>query len=314
MSHLFGEAAPEIVVRDEHHHPAILRLEYLRGDDVRVCRQRIAAGGLARIEPGARKVVELRQHDVVHGDVDLAALPFHEFGEQAHRSHDACGIVDRRIAGLGRGTVRVAGQGHDAGERLDHVVVGRTLGVRALESIAGERDTDDLRVPALYAFVGQPELLDRRGSQVRDQRARRGYELSESLAARLGSKVEHDAFLVAVQAREVGVVRTYGMRTDAAPDVPCRTGLDLDDFRPEIREQHAAVRTHEHVPDLDDADSGERPAHLSALTTAAMTSSSRISLVNTPFTPMASSAARSSSGMVPPTNTTTSSAPMAASC
>lgn len=101
---------------------------------------------------------------------------------------------------------------------------------------------------------------------------------SECFATFVAAEVENDALLASIEAREIRVVRTYPMGTDAARDIACRR-LDLDDLGAEVGEHQAAIRARQHVADLDDADAFQRTAHDSALASDATTSDSDMSEV-----------------------------------
>ena len=218
----------------------------------------LTRGLLARVQPCAGEVVELREHDVDHRDVDLAALALDDLGEQAEPGGEAGGVVDHREAALGRRRIGIAGERHDAGHRLDDVVVGGAVGVRAVEPVAGERDADDLRINLTQHVVGETELPDRARPEIGDERVGARDDPMEIGAAGGGGEIERDALLAAVEAREIGVVRPDAMRADVARDVAFGR-LDLDHLGAEIGEHQAAIRPGQHVADLDDANAGERP-------------------------------------------------------
>jgi hypothetical protein len=164
-----------------------------------------------------------------------------------------CAPSGRRV---GR-SARLAGQGGHAGARLDHVVEGGELGGGAVEPVSGEGDAHELGVVPAQRLVGQPELLDRRGPQVHEQGVGRLHQLTQLRLAFVGGEVDVHAALVAVEACEVHVVLVDRLRADAAGHVAL-DGFDLDHVRPEVGQHHGAVRSGEQVPDLEDANAGER--------------------------------------------------------
>ena len=86
--------------------------------------------------------------------------------------------------------------------------------------------------------------------------------LKNVVAVRVGLEVEHDAALVAIDAREVAaVVASFSIRRETAPVAAAHVAgrrLDLDDVGAEVGQQHRAVRTGERLREIEHANVGER--------------------------------------------------------
>jgi hypothetical protein len=204
----------------------------------------------------------LEQRDVaVAADAVPSRPP--ESREQRDRGRVAAGEVDEREAALGRRAARLAGEALPPREPLHHVVVAALGGTRAAHAEARERAAHDPRVHVAQLVVRQAELPRLVATQVRVDGVAHADEVVEH-GARVGMpEIERDAPLPAVERLEEERVLTFLERRHVAADVAGRGRvLELDDVRSEVGELERAPRPRAELLDGEDADVGERQAHV----------------------------------------------------
>ncbi len=99
----------------------------------------------------------------------------------------------------------------------------------------------------------QPKLFHEAGPEVLDQYVALSGKLGGGSAPFLRRDVEDDAFLVAVERAKEPDAKPWQIAGLVAAG-----RLDLDDLGPQIGQDHAACRPHDHVRELDHADAGQR--------------------------------------------------------
>jgi hypothetical protein len=167
------------------------------------------------------------------------------------REHAAHDVVDG-----GARAQRTAGRARHVGEPRHHLhdlVEGRAMFVRTVEK-AFERAIDRARVEGRDGLVAQAQLVHGTGPEILGNDVGRRHKLAGDGGPLGRFHVERYRALVAVEGR-----KEPGTRGRQAPRiVAARRGLDLDHVGPEIGEDQAAARPHDHVHEFDDAQSGKR--------------------------------------------------------
>src|SRR5690606_10216249 len=151
----------------------------------------------------------------------------------------------------GRG-VGVASQGHQSSHGLDDVIVSWPFGVGAVKPVAGQRHANQFFISCTQRVVGQPQLLDRAGPQIGDQRMRVLDNIAQGRLALRAGQVQDYAAFVAVQTSEIGVVRPYLMWADLARNIAFGW-LYLDDVGPQVCQQKATIWPGQHMTYFHDA-------------------------------------------------------------
>ena len=240
-------------------HAAVLRPEQPEGHEIRVVRS-----PRAQLRPVETVVADDRlrhgQHGVVHRDVEkLADSRLLRVGD---RRHQAEGHQRARedVADTGPGGDAIcpfrAGDVHMPAHALRDDVVRRAVDVGARAgapvSEAADAGVDDLRVARADGLVADAQAVHHTVAHVLDDGVSPLAQGQQNVPVRRFLQVQHDAPLVAVDAREVpaevhaGRLFRAGRRRVGHPGrrvaagVPLRR-LDLDDIRPEIGQQRRAV-------------------------------------------------------------------------
>ena len=108
-------------------------------------------------------------------------------------------------------------------------------------------------------FVAQPETRRLVAAEVREDDIGAGNEPEQHLAARVGSQVELDALLAAVEGLEEERVLAFLERWHVPGHVPACPGVfDLDDLRAELGELERRPRPGAELLDRENADVPER--------------------------------------------------------
>src|SRR5207249_6180638 len=142
---------------------------------------------------------------------------------------------------------------HEPALPMHDDVEGGPVGVRSVESPAGDRDVDKAWIRLEERCRGKPQVVHRPGPEVLDDDVGPVGEPAEDRAALFAFEVDREASFVAIESREVPAF-AGGVRLEKPREVAGRRMLDLDDIGAEVRELHPAVRTRHVVPDLDDTD------------------------------------------------------------
>ena len=148
------------------------------------------------------------QRDVEHRHVDAlaaaGALALEQRRGERERAGHAGGVVDRRRAELDRVHVRGPGHRHQAGGRLDHVVVGGLPAARPVLAERRERGVDQPRIDRREILVAEAERVERAGPIVLDEHVGGGGQLLQGRAILLVLQVERDRALVGGLGQEAG--------------------------------------------------------------------------------------------------------------
>ena len=138
---------------------------------------------------GMRAVVQIagqmRAHQdhrhVEHRHIDVlapaGALALEQRRGERKRAGGSGGVIDHRTAELDRMYVLGSGHGHDAGGRLDHVIVSRLRAARPLLSERRERSVDQPRIDRGQRLIAEPERLEGARAIVLDEYVRGGRQL-----------------------------------------------------------------------------------------------------------------------------------------
>ena len=181
----------------EHHQP-VLGLERAVGGVRMAVAVRLRMHAVAQIA-GEQRAHQDHRH-VEHRHVDAlaaaGALALEQRRRQRERAGHAGRIVDHRRAELHRMHVLGAGHRHDAGGRLDDVVVGGLPAARAVLAEGRERGVDQPRIDLRQRLVAEAERLERAGAIVLDEHVGGGDQLLQDLAIGLRLQVERDRALV----------------------------------------------------------------------------------------------------------------------
>ena len=238
-------------------------------DERAVGRVRMAVAARLGMHAVAQIAGEMRAHqdhrDVEHRHVDAlalaGALALEQRGGQRESAGHAGGVVDRRRAELDRMHVLGAGHRHDAGGRLDHVIVGGLVAARAVLAEGRERRVDQPRIDLRQILVAEAERLERAGPVVLDEHVGGRDQLLQDLAAALGLQVERDRALVRGLRQEAGAhlgVVQFLVGAGRAALVRIVRIVDLDDVGAEHGELIGGERPGQHMRHVDDANSFER--------------------------------------------------------
>ena len=190
--------------------------------------------------------------------------------QDAHGPEHPGHHVADRDADLGRAAavlVRRAGDRHQAARGLDDEVVARPVGGGSVGAVAGDGEVDEARIQPLELVVVEAEAGEAAGPEVLDEDVAAAEQPAQDLGARLRLEVEPDRSLVPVDGQVVGGGSgPVGLGPDPRrpPGArPVAVGwLDLDDVRPEIAQEHRAVRPGQDRRAIDDGQSGQRPGGL----------------------------------------------------
>jgi hypothetical protein len=148
---------------------------------------------------------------------------------------------------------------HEAGEALDHRVVGGLVRVRAIGPVAADRRVDQTRIVRGERGVTDAETVRDAGPEVLDHRIRTRRDPSRHRDAIRLLEIDHDRAFVAIELhpdrREPGAKR----RTHAPRAVAARR-LHLHHVRAEVAEHLCAERSRDHGGEIQHANACKRPA------------------------------------------------------
>jgi hypothetical protein len=258
-----AEAGELPVVAGDDDDVAVRRRQRLVREQARV-RVAHAVGHCAARDVRARVVHEpgQRGRQQVHLDVlaEPGRLPVPQGGQDAddrlHAGHD----VEHRDPGAVRRPVRVAGQAHQAGQRLHHEVVARHRGTLA-GAEAADRGIDDALVGGRDAVVVQAVLRQAAGAEVLDDDVGPRGQLAGERGVAGVAQVERDRALVAVD-REVVRRDVAAHRRLPGAGVVAGRALHLDDLGAHVAEQHRRVGAGEDPGEVGHEEPVERSCRL----------------------------------------------------
>ena len=189
--------------------------------------------------------------------------PHEARGDGVGRVEPGAEVPDRDPA-LDRAAAGLAGDAHQPAHAL-HGDVERALArIGSGLTVPRDRAVHDPRIAGAHRGVVRAEAREHPGSVVLDEHVGRIGEPKQPIDAGAVLEVEDDAALVAVERGEVlavggPAVGGRGERRPASHAVASVGAFDLDDIRPEIREQRAGERSCRDLAELDGTHSGERP-------------------------------------------------------
>ncbi len=208
--------------------------------------------------PRRRRDCGLDQRDV--GDATFAvACRADKAGERGIGRKQCAEHVRRLYARPHRHLAGLAGDGQDAGERLDDQVDSSAPPLRSALPKARHRGVDDARIDLLHLRGTEAELVERARPRRLQEYVRLRRKLEQDIDRLRPLEIEHQAALVAVERGEAHALALADRRCGAA-HVALRR-LDLDDIRAHVGEQRAGERPSDEVRELDDADSRKRLCH-----------------------------------------------------
>ena len=181
-------------------------------------------------------------------------------GERERTGHPGR-IIDRRRAELDRVHVLRAGHRHDAGGRLDDMIVSGLLAARPVLAECRKRRIDQPRIDLGEILVAEPERLKGPGAIVLDEHVGRRDQLFQNLAAALGLQVERDGALVRSLRQEAGAhlaIVQFLVGAGRAALIRVVRIINLDDIGTEHGELIGGERPRQHVRHVDHANSLER--------------------------------------------------------
>ena len=212
---------------------------------------------LAAAEVNARFPDCERHRRLEHRDVDeltsTVALAGAKSREGRDRRIERGGQVRDRDTDLHRDATLFAGDAHEPALALNDDVERGPIGVRAVESPAGDGDVDKARVRLEERGRREAEVIHGPRAQILDDHVRSAGEPFEDLAAFLAFEVDREAAFVAVESREVTAL-SGGEGLQEPGEVAGFRMLDLHDVGAEVGELHPAERARHVVADLDHTD------------------------------------------------------------
>ncbi len=184
-------------------------------------------------------------------------------GDRKRRHH--CGRqINDGAADPRRRPVRLAGDRHQAGNRLHRAVIGGRRRKRPLLSVAGNRAVDDVRFDCAHRLIAKAEPGQHAGAEVLHDDVGAGGEAGKHLGGARVLHVERHRPLVGVHRQEV---RRHAdpanviVRHDAAALVTSDRFLDLDDVSAEEGELLGAGWPSEDLREVEHADAREGLGH-----------------------------------------------------
>ena len=243
-----GHQQKQGVVAGRDDELAILRIEAFKRRQ-----RRMAIAGAMRhlaldIEARQRRFHQ-RRLAVEHADIHPRALGIPgaaiERCENAHRGKQRRAQVTKAGPHAGGLTVRPTGQAHDAAHGLhDHVVAGQFAEGAGVPE-ARDRGIDQVRMRSGQALRAIAQAVHHPGAEVLHQHIRLIQQALKQLAVTRRLDVQHDAFLVAVEAAEIGAFSLHE-GTEFAGIVSGPDLLHLDDTCAQVSQHHGAIRPGEY--------------------------------------------------------------------
>ena len=119
------------------------------------------------------------------------------------------------------------------------------------EPLAGA--VDEARIELKHRGVTKAKLVHRAGTEILDQHIRVGDEPADQREPGRSFHINAEAALVPVK----GAEEADGRTRQATRVVTARGGLDLHHVGPEVSQHHATARSHDHVTEFYDAETGQ---------------------------------------------------------
>ncbi len=218
--------------------------------------------------PGGGEIGNLRREEgqagLQHRHIDELTLAGMGALEQ-RRGHGEGGghagqhVADRE-AGAGRPHLGVAGQRHDARQRLDLAVIAGLVAIRAGLAEAGHRAIDQPRVDLGQRGIADAEPVHHAGAEILHDHVGVGDQALDDLDRRRLLQIQRQAALVAVDrqpGRRHAAVCPLARQRRAA-HVLALAALHLDDVGAEQGELEAAERSGKDLGEIEDACAGKR--------------------------------------------------------
>ena len=212
-----------------------------------------------------------RGHRLEHGHLHLLALAGPLTVEQRHHGGVQGGQAGHLVRHDRADVAGLAGQlllhRRQAALRLDDVVVGGQVRVRAAAAVAVAVGVDDRRVDRGHLGIAEPERGDRLGPHRVDEHVGPRHQRPQGVLAGAGAQVEHHAALAAVHVDEDAAHARLRRGRDVAGRVAGRR-LDLDHVGAHVGHDLGAVGPHDHRRQVDHAHAGQRPwmLHITMIT------------------------------------------------
>jgi len=211
-------------------------------------------GGL--VHHGGRARIEQRH---AYMPAPTGCLSLVESGEDADRRLQARDDIEQGHPSFHGLTARLAGDAHEARQRLDDDVVARAAcGVGHFLVERGQGTGDQSGCPSTEVFEGEPELGHESRPEVLDQDVRAGGEAADRIDSFLHLEIRRDRALVPVERQVVGGVVPHEGRSPVAGVVAVFGALDLDDVGAKVTQDLGRERSGEHPRKVQDAEAGQR--------------------------------------------------------
>ena len=154
---------------------------------------------------------------------------------------------------------RLAGDAHEARERLNHDVVARTTcGVGHFLAERGQRTGDQSGCSSTEIFQGEAELGHQSRTEVLDQHVGAAGEVPDCVDAVGRLEIDRDRALVPVQRQVVGGVVLHERWSPVAGVITVAGALDLDHVGAQIAQDLGRERSREHPRKVEDPEAGQR--------------------------------------------------------
>ena len=182
-------------------------------------------------------------------------LPLRQRHQDTDRGVKPGGDVDQGNADPHRAALRRAGRRDHAGHGLDDGVIAGIAAARAVGAEAGNAAMHEFWKLCAQDVVADAPFVECARLEILDQDVGGLQHLHQHRASAVGSEVEPDRTLVAVDADEIGRVFVVERRAPVAHFVAGRR-FDLDDVGAVVGEDLRAIGAAEHAREIDHAQAG----------------------------------------------------------